>query len=430
MPKHLSRIEKFLIVIIVICAGYLYTGFLYPDPYIIRTIGRHSPLAMQLVVWGTRIGIPIAVLMVLGLYIGMRKGRISGVNIAVMAVSACLAVLIAYPVASWFYYRSSSIGKNALQYHPYLQLTPSEFVPRHDATADNVVIMCLGGSTTEFRDSSGKDWPGRVEDMLRQRYSNPSIYIYNTGRQWYSTQHILIHYTANLRRHKPDLIIVMEAINDLLHNADFSYLSFRPFRPDYGHFYGPMKRIMTQKTLEAALIAKLPGLWRHTPRQILDQTDFPGLASFQQNINTLIDLAILDSTAVMMMTQPNLYKDVMTDQEIESLEMLHYEAIGERYQWSLKNAGRGMSEYNDLIRKIAADRNAALIDLEKEIPKTLEYFYDDVHYRDIAFDRVASTVANGIERSGIIEQKMAKKPGLLRSDAIEHQVSEKSARDL
>ncbi|MFZ3045362.1 MAG: SGNH/GDSL hydrolase family protein [Desulfatirhabdiaceae bacterium] len=406
MPKRLSWIEKSLIVIILVCTGYLYAGFFYTDPYAIRSMGRLSYLAM---LWGTRIGIPVASLVMLVLYIGIRKNRISGVNIGVMAVSACFAVLIAYPVMSWLYHRSSSIGENALQYHPYLQLTPENFVPRHDASPGNIVVMCLGGSTTEFRDSAGKDWPGRVEYLLRQHYSNPSIYVYNVGRQWYSTQHILIHYAANLRRFKPDVIIVMEAINDLLHNADFSYLSFRPFRPDYGHFYGPMKRIMTRKTFEASLVAKLHSFWWHTPRQILDQTDFPGLASFQQNLNTLIDLAHLDKTGVIMMTQPNLYKDVMTDQEIARLDMLNYEAIGERYQWSLKSAAKGMSDHNTLIRKIAGDRGAALIDLEKEIPKTLDFFYDDVHYRDIAFDRVAETVVNGIERSGIIDQKMAGK---------------------
>ena len=40
----------------------------------------------------------------------------------------------------------------------------------------------------------------------------------------------------------------MHGINDLLCNADFSYLSRGEFREDYGHFLGAVTRIIAQGT--------------------------------------------------------------------------------------------------------------------------------------------------------------------------------------
>jgi hypothetical protein len=86
----------------------------------------------------------------------------------------------------------------------------------------------------------------------------------------------------------------------------------------------------------------------------------------------------------------------MTDRELSSLSMLRFEAIGPRKAWSVGTARRGMERYNATLRKVARDRSLVLIDLEKAVPKTLEYFEDDVHYRDKAFDVIASHVAGGL----------------------------------
>jgi len=222
---------------------------------------------------------------------------------------------------------------------------------------------------------------------------------------------MLIHYETNLRQHRPDILIVMEAINDLLQNADFSYLSFKPFRGDYGHFYGPMKGIIARKTFEESLFSKFRSFWHHHPREHINQQQFQGIAAYERNLNTLMDLAQLDKTDVVLMTQPNLFKKQMTAPETAALDMVHFEAIGARYQWSVDSARLGMEAYNGAMRNISGKRQACLIDLESRIPKTREYFFDDVHYRDIAFDLVAAAVVEGLEHSGIIDQKIKSREG-------------------
>ena len=62
-----------------------------------------------------------------------------------------------------------------------------------------------------------------------------------------------------------------------------------------------------------------------------------------------------------------------------AMYMLNSEAIGSDRKWSYGSVLRGMVQYNHKFRKIAAQRNLLLIDLEKQVPKTFDYFWDDVN---------------------------------------------------
>ena len=401
--RRYSWTERMIISVGLIAVGFFYAGFYYPDPYASRAMGRVS---FAVIFWGTRILIPVAVIGLLLLYHGVKTGRISPANILLMGISTIVCIGLAYPVASFFYYRSSSMGSKISEYHPYLQLSPRDVNFRTNPGEKVITILCLGGSTTEFKDSKGKGWPDQLEEKLKERYPTGNFRVLNAGRQWYTTLHMLIHYETNLRQHRPDILIVMEAINDLLHNADFSYLSFKPFRGDYGHFYGPMQGIMARKTFEESLYAKFRSFWYHHPREQINQQQFQGIVPYERNLHTLLDLAQLDKTDIVLMTQPNLFKKQMSAPEIAALDMVHFEAIGARYQWSLESARLGMEAYNEVMRNISGKRRTHLIDLESKVPKTLEYFFDDVHYRDIGFDLVATAVFKELTQSGILDKKI------------------------
>jgi hypothetical protein len=142
-------------------------------------------------------------------------------------------------------------------------------------------------------------------------------------------------------------------------------------------------------------------LWYFPPRQIVDQKAFPGLDPFRRNLETLADLARRDGIPIVFMTQPNLYSEEMTEDEERSLRMLHDEAIGPDRQWSLATAANGFRQYREAVIESARERGTALIDLETAVPRTLDYFCDDVHYQDKAYDLVAQTVAEGLLKAGI-----------------------------
>lgn len=389
-------IDTIFCLIILLAAGWVYKGFFSPDPLVVRPGDSNLIHAALLVLF------PAAVIGILALYWGVRTKRMPGSGAALLIGTVVVLAFLLFPVITWWYYKNDDSAKLA-QYHPYLQLTPHEHADREaPADAPAYRIFCLGGSTTEWADTRHVDWPSRVEQELAGAMPGRTVQVYNDGRQWYTSQHSLINYVLNLRRHKPDAIIVMHALNDLLINADFCRFSNGAFQNDYRHFYGPVTRLIKRETMFEALGDKLCSQWNYPSREVVNTVDFPGLEPFKRNLQNLIDIARMDNVKVILMTEPYLFKDVMSQEELAQLGMLNTEAIGPDKQWSLQTALRGMKLYDDAIRELSKQEGVYLIDLETEIPKTIEYFADDVHYRDAAFPMVADYVAGELKRQGIV----------------------------
>ncbi len=386
--------------IFVFCAAVAWVtlGFFRPDPYAIE----RWPLPSRLILWTARILIPAGSAVLLWMYHQIRRGKIAAANAVLFSLTSLFLLLLLYPVADGRYHRSMGKRHGADQVHPFLQLAPAPVDTALERAGDSFRIFCLGGSTTEFADSSGRDWPSRVEENLGKRSGRSGIRVYNFGRQWYTTLHMLIQYESSLRKYRPDAVIVMETINDLLVNADFSYFSGGPFREDYGHFYGPLTRIYGHKGMQPAAAEFLGHYWYFTPRVVAEQDSFPGLPSFRRNLNTLIDLAEKDGARVVLMTQPNLYSDSITAEGKRSLRMLNQEAVGPDKQWGYRTALNGFRQYRNAVIETAAARKAVLIDLESRLPKTLEYFYDDVHYQNRSFDLMAAAVTDGLIEGKVV----------------------------
>ncbi len=387
--RGLSFVDLCIILILIILFTYVELGFFFVDPW---AVGAQSSRFLVLTfLWLVRFGmVGLGVLAVL-LYVNIRLGRLSLTSLGVVVGMIITLMLIIYPFASYIY--SRGLTTEIHEFHPYLQLMPPENLI--DKTEKQFKVFCLGGSTTEFPDSKGVGWPQYAQESLKTKY-NKQTKIYNFGRQWYTTQHTLINYNANLRSYGPKVIMTMDGVNDLLQNADFSYFSTGNFREDYGHFWGPETRLVSQPTLASAAAQSWRLFWYYPKRQVIDTENFPGLVSFRRNLKTLIDMARVDGTEVILLTQPFLMKDNMSETEIAALTMVNREAIGARKKWSVKTAKSGMEQYSQAVREIAKRENVKLLDLEKVVPKTLEYLRDDVHYTDKAFIIISEYVAEAL----------------------------------
>jgi uncharacterized membrane protein YhaH (DUF805 family) len=384
--RSLKLADVIVLAIITAAAVYLYAGFFSPDPYILS----YGPNPRK-ILWIIRIVLPILYIGLMISYIRVRSGRIQPGALLLMAVTTVVCLCLSYMAADFYYQRW--FDRHRPSYHPYLQLVPPAPVTKTDSSAGDIRVYCLGGSTTELPDSSGIDWPSRVESIFHYAYGMRSVRVYNLGREWYTSLHTLINYETNLREKRPAVILYMEAVNDLLQNADFSYFSRGRFRDDYGHFYGPVNRIIDRRTLWRYLSEVVSRLWYSRPRRIIDTGTFPGLAPYRRNIQTLIDLARSSGSTVVLMTEPCLMKQNMSDEEMASVGMLRVEAINDSEVWSPATVLNGMEEYNGALRDLARDNHLCLIDLEKEVPKSLTFFRDEVHYRDTAFSVIAPFVA-------------------------------------
>jgi GDSL-like lipase/acylhydrolase family protein len=384
--NSLRGIDYFVIGALTLGAIYLYAGFFFPDSYIL-SYGTHT----RKILWFIRICVPLFYAGSVVLYVRARLRRFDRGALLLMIVSSLVCLAISYGIADSYY--QNWFDRHRKAYHPYLQLMPPALNPTAGNAPVEVSVFCLGGSTTEFPDSSGVDWPSRVERILRTSYGMPSVRVYNLGMEWYTSLHTLINYETNLRPRGPSVILYMESVNDLLQNADFSYFSRGRFREDYGHFYGPVNRIIDRRSLWVYLRDVIGRLWYARPRRVITTGTFPGLTSYRRNIGTLVEMARHDSSRVVLMTEPSLFKPVMSDEELAAVGMLRAEAINDSLVWSSETARSGMEQYNNTLKEIAERNNLLLIDLEKEVPKSLLYFRDEVHYRDTTFPLIARFVA-------------------------------------
>src|SRR4030042_6026680 len=388
--------------IITIALVFFYIGFYYPDEMIF------NGFVLKLLLYAIRFLFPFLIIGVLWVYIGLRNGKINKSSVILTVISVVISLIIVLHVGLIRYSLKNYMADKTSQFHPFLQLMPNLIDTAALRDTSTYRIGCIGGSTTEFKDKQGVGWPEYLGRYFNKTKGLQKIQVFNFGRQWYSTLHILIHYQTNIRPYRPNVVILMEAINDLLHNADQSYFSAGPLRNDYGHFYGPVNRIARGTGFfEEYFCNRLLKLWyqKLKPREVLELNSFPGLASYKHNIQTIIDLARLDGTTVVLMTQPTLIKENLSPEEKPLLHMVNVETVGKNSRWSYASAQRGMDQYNNVMRSIATDRNVALIDLEKTVPKSTEYFYDDVHYQDKAYPLIVKTVADALISKSIIDIK-------------------------
>jgi hypothetical protein len=389
-------IDYLLMLVFLAVSIYVYVGFFFPDPRLIRPIVKVFQHAAFFV-------FPIFIIGILLLYFRVRAGRTHLSTVILVGTSLVLCFFLAYPFISYFY-DTRYFRHKIDQFHPYLQLSPNDFKKRQsEGGVIPLRIMCLGGSTTEFTDKNGHGWPHYLEKRLKDGVSGRPVEVYNLGRQWYTSLHTLINYAVNLRQHHPDVIIVMHAYNDLIHNADFCYFSFGSFKEDYRHFHGPVYRLINRPTFldTAFLVAK--SMWYHSPRDVINTDNFPGLVPFERNLRTLIDLARLDEVKVVLMTQPYLIKKSMTPAEKSALRMINFETVGPTKKWGYYTAIRAFEEYNNVVRKVSQKETGVyLIDLEPLVPKSLEYFWDDIHYQKKTFDFIAECISEKFRELNIL----------------------------
>ncbi|HAP35770.1 MAG TPA: hypothetical protein DCQ28_07440 [Bacteroidetes bacterium] len=381
---------------------YIYTGFFFPDEYTLS-----FGIFPSIILWVIRILFPFIIAGLIVLFIRVRLKKTDHRAVIMFFMAMLFSTIIAYQFADKLY--QDWFDRNRNKYHPYLQLVPQEYHLRSDSSSQVIRIFCLGGSTTELADSKGKDWESRVETILKNEYGITNVEVYNLGREWYTTLHTLINYETNLRQHKPSVILIMQSLNDLLHNADFSVFSHDTFREDYGHFYGPVNRIIQHGSLLDKMNSIVAGLWYAYPKEVITTDIFPGIVSYERNLKTIIELAKNDSTKIILMTEPSLFKSVMSTDEISVLGMLKVEAINEHKVWSLQTATNGMQQYNSMMKTIAKNHNLPLIDLDSVVPKSLTYFRDDVHYTDTTFSLIAPFIAHELNRYIGIQKTMKTK---------------------
>lgn len=316
------------------------------------------------------------------------------------APALIIGVVLYTALAARYYYTQRH------PFDPFLQMPPPTFDPTSDRQPNSIRILTLGGSTTANQHLPlDKRYPNVLEQLLRRSHPELTIEVFNAGMDYYTMKHSLINYVTNMRDWTPDIVIVMEAINDLYRSFSDPDYTVGPYNRLWSHYYGPAINGALPPTFEQHILSIYAGAWFSALRY--REEDMPleryrSLGDFRRNVTTLVHSLQSDHARVVLMTQPSLYKDVMPNDERGVLWFGKTTCKEPRdlFQYaypSPKSLAAAMRAFNDITIDVARAAGVVYVDLAAQIPKNLSFFVDDVHYTEKGAATVAGMVADAIE---------------------------------
>ncbi|MCG3127593.1 MAG: hypothetical protein CHACPFDD_02459 [Phycisphaerae bacterium] len=270
-------------------------------------------------------------------------------------------------------------------------------------------IVCLGGSTTECRDS-GVRYPEELQRVLRQRLGRDTIEVINLGNSAYATPHLLIHMELDVLSWDADLVIVMENINDLLVNY------FPGFKPDYTNAYGDpyfsLPDFARHFNIVSALMQYSQVYWilldrydklnfdgRYTMhRESWGDRPLPARDTYKRNLRSIARLAAADGVGVLFSSQPLDPREEFFDRHNR----------WKPYNWKVRYPLHAEflqqhASYNQAMREAAEESGALFIDSAAALCDRPEFFVDHVHYSDDGVRALVRGFADFLIERGVLK---------------------------
>lgn len=364
------------------------------------------------------------VLIIIPIVIRYLIKKIGSKNLLFSVIPTLVILFIVYFFFHYRYYYQ--LESPVRKFDPFLQAPPPEFDVNLEKDTNEFRIIALGGSTTRCeRLEEQNRYPKVLETILSKKYPSRKITVLNAGMDWYTTQHSLINYITNCRDYNPDFIVVMHSINDIYRSFSPPYFAMGEYNDRYSHFYGPAingARPPAPETFERNLIKQIYysiksfGKSKNTQsKEFLDkiigtEVDIPfeeyrSFDPYQKNFSKLFHYLKSDSVHCMLLLQPSIYKETMTQAELDSLWFGKLFCYQDGVYPSPASLAEAMKKFNSAAKTIADENNVMVADGEGKIPKTLDYFIDDTHYTDKGAAKLAELVAEQIIMSGMIDNK-------------------------
>lgn len=365
-----------------------------------------------------------------------------------LALVFAVGALLYFSVIAYTDYlvRTRTMTYSGDRFHPYLQNTPipnaahlhiNRWGFRGDdfdqqKGPDTFRIFMFGGSTVfcstvPFEESHCR----LLEKRLREAYPRVHVEVQNLGVDWHTTEHDTIKLLFYAQDFSPDLVVTFHGINDLVRSLTPDMFGDGQYRSDYRHYLGPAANLVTGGRKVPWSV--LTGYWcsdllfdqiritgpdgdglggvrtSFVPKaRPVEITAWPSLAAFERNLRDFVEIARLKNMQVLLATQPSLYREDLTeaDRQLLVFPLSHY-FNGQRP--SLYSMIDGMGIFNGATRQMAAELRVDLVDLERRMPKTTDYLYDDVHYTRTGNELVANAFAEQIIDSQVIDHVLRKR---------------------
>jgi lysophospholipase L1-like esterase len=258
----------------------------------------------------------------------------------------------------------------------------SRIIPQRKAP-DEFRIIAVGGSTTLGLDPyrlAGVHYPKVLERALNGTSSGRRYVVLNAGGEAYSSMHVLVNIVTRLLEFEPDLIIVMEAINDYTVNyfgggalPDYSNKYLQPY------FVHPQFQVTSSVygTLSQSRLLSAVGLPQYLANAHgrLDRRNSvePGAPYFLRNLRSI--------------------KAVLQEYDIKLLMLSQPHRLGETDK---QNADA--TYYARITSEFARTNGIPFVDLFNEFGHDGQFFVDEIHHTPAGIDRLVRLILPEVSR--------------------------------
>ena len=290
--------------------------------------------------------------------------------------------------------------------------------------SNTIRIICLGHSTTQQPTQATEDiWSSILEKKLQEKFRSKGIRIEVAarGKGGEGVKQNSFWAQENILQYQPDLVILLEGINDLWQEAskakdvhaknlpgENSDAQREDFFLQFSQIYRRLRILQYNFDLNEAIkrgvrldwhsqnLPKFRRMRRNTPYVEKLQLDPSQIIAFSENLSALLKFFKKANVPVIVLGQPALWKAGMSADEMNALWLTLHTSRGwvrPSTEW-LENE---MTNYNNIQNRISDIFKVPYIDLDKRIPKNLQYFFDDCHFTDLGNIEIANEIFPEVE---------------------------------
>lgn len=283
----------------------------------------------------------------------------------------------------------------------------------HPKPVNEFRIFIIGGSTTEnlFIDDNW-GFERKIQEKLQDSFPSKTVKVYNAGKSGDATPDHLSMLVHRINHLQPDLVVLFPGINDLnrlLGGYDFlhfpkpteklsnSTLQQVKFFLSNFQIVRRLINVVNSEKPDARTSIFLKTNYEDKVREVMalplvDEMPKPDLDIYRRNLLSFVGAVKSQGTNLLLMTQTHTWSDEADD----FLKTNHWMTGVGQIRYPEQKLSQALTEMNGILVDIAAEEGIVLLDLEKEIPKTSDYFYDDCHFNKGGISKSAELISGTI----------------------------------
>ncbi len=274
--------------------------------------------------------------------------------------------------------------------------------------ADMKRIAFVGASTTWCAEVSGNDnvWTHLVTEDLRKHFQGSNIDYVNAGVPGYRAQDSLKNFEQRVAGLRPDIVVIYHATNDM--SGELRRLAAaNGLIPEAK---GTPPSWLARQSLLWNLAEKNVRIWvaqsnaeKNVGRLEVEAATLGG--AFRADLANLVRRAQDVAAVVAVATfSVRIRRGQTEEQQLQSAASALY------YMPFMTPSGliESYARYNQVIREVAADTGALLIEGEHDIPGDAQHFTDSVHFTDAGSRAMANRISSALRLSPRVEAVLAR----------------------